>query len=307
MKKNRLLFLITIIMWFLVVACSNRTDVIDQRASNDEKSSNTTTQPSSEEITTAEPSYSKKTSSNNENSSDVGEIDASNPVEVAQPAKQFIIRSADIKMMVPDVMKATSDIEKILSKYNGLISDSKLETLSNSFSNKLTLRVPVINFDKTINEITPLAEYIDYRNVVSEDVTKNYVDTEVRLKNKREVEKRFIEVLRNQAKTVRDILEVERQLNEIRTEIESAESYLNSLKDKVSLSTITVEVYQTVNYQKPPNTYNKSVFTDMREALSSGWYGILSLFIFALHLWPLIFIIATALSVVYFLKWRKRK
>ncbi len=204
-------------------------------------------------------------------------------------------------------MKSTHDIEKIISKYNGFISDSKLETLSNSFSNQLTIRVPVASFDKVINEITPLAEYIDHRNVVSEDVTKNYVDTEVRLKNKKEVEKRFIEVLRNQAKTVRDIMEVERQLNEIRSEIESAESYLNSLKNQISLSTITVEIYQTVNYQQPPKVYTKSIFSEMGNALKNGWNGIVSVFILILNLWPLLFILIVALVVVYFVKWRKRK
>lgn len=306
MKKNRFLYAIIVIIWVLVISCSSKSDVSESKS----VVSDINIQESSASSPKEEPSsnISKKTSAaSTGNETESLNLESGSEISVAEPQKQYIIRSAEIKMMVDDVMKSTSDIEKIISKYNGFISDSKLETLSNSFSNQLTLRVPVANFDKVINDITPLAEYIDHRNVVSEDVTKNYVDTEVRLKNKKEVEARFIEVLRNQAKTVRDIMEVERQLNEIRSEIESAESYLNSLKNKVSLSTITVEIYQTVNYQKPPKVYTKSIFSEMGDALKNGWNGIVSVFILLLNLWPLLFILMVALVVVYFVKWRKRK
>ena len=263
------------LVWIFVMSCSSKSDVSEPKNTYDEIT-----------IQSSQPSLSKSEYQNSdavleeESASETESLNIASEtgVKVTEPQKQYIIRSAEIKMMVEDVMKSTTDIEKIISKYNGFISDSKLETLSSSFSNQLTIRVPVTNFDKVINEITPLAEYIDHRNVVSEDVTKNYVDTEVRLKNKKRLKKRFIEVLRNQAKNVRDIMEVERQLNEIRSEIESAESYLNSLKNKISLSTITVEVYQTVNYQKPPNTYNKSVFTEIKDALMNGWNGIVYVF-----------------------------
>lgn len=304
MKKNRVLFAMIALIWIFAMSCSSKVDVPELNDSTSEIT-----------IQSSQPSLSKSEYQSSDavleeesaSEPEILNIASETDVKVAEPQKQYIIRSAEIKMMVEDVMKSTTDIEKIISKYNGFISDSKLETLSSSFSNQLTIRVPVSSFEKVINEITPLAEYIDHRNVVSEDVTKNYVDTEVRLKNKKEVEKRFIEVLRNQAKNVRDIMEVERQLNEIRSEIESAESYLNSLKNKVSLSTITIEVYQTVNYQKPPNSYNKSVFSEMKDALMNGWNGIVSVFILLLNLWPFLFIIVVALVIVYFVKWRKRK
>lgn len=300
MKKNRVLYALIVLIWIFGISCSSKSKEVEtSEMSIISEPSNAVSEEQSSNKSTSAGSVSNDTEPLNlENGSDIS---------VTEPQKQYIIRSAEIKMMVEDVMKSTTNIEKIIEKYNGFVSDSKLETLSNSFSNQLTLRVPVVNFDKVINEITPLAEYIDHRNVVSEDVTKDYVDTEVRLKNKKEVEKRFIEVLRNQAKNVRDIMEVERQLNEIRSEIESAESYLNSLKNKVSLSTITVEIYQTVNYQKPPRVYTKSIFSEMGDALKNGWNAIVSVFIILLNLWPILFIILIALTLVYFLKWRKRK
>lgn len=289
-----------VLIWIFAISCSSKSKEVEKSEVS------ITLEPSA--AVSEEQSANKKTSTGSvSNQTESLNLESGSDISVAEPQKQYIIRSAEIKMMVDDVMKSTTDIEKIISKYNGFISDSKLETLSNSFSNQLTIRVPVANFDKVINDITPLAEYIDHRNVVSEDVTKDYVDTEVRLKNKKEVEKRFIEVLRNQAKNVRDIMEVERQLNEIRSEIESAESYLNSLKNRVSLSTITVEIYQTVNYQRPPQVYTKSVFSEMKDALKNGWNGILSIFILLLNLWPILFMIIIALSVVYIIKWRKRK
>lgn len=229
----------------------------------------------------------------------------SSPLKIAEQSSQYIIKNADIKMMVEDVNVSTEELEKIIKKNGGYIANSNLETESHSFSNTLNIRIPAPKFDLVIKEITSLSEYIDHRTVNAQDVTKAYVDTEVRLKNKLEVEKRYIEILRNQAKTVRDILEVERQLNDIRIEIESAQSYLNSLKDKIQYSTIDLKIYQTVNYKKKPEVNKKSFFTDVSEALSAGWNGILELIIIFFHIWPLLIVASIIVFIVLRIKKRK--
>lgn len=291
MKIKNLSFVLLLVSAFILFSCSSR-------------EANEITQNFDSEMLEGA-SFSKGTKDNSYSSIPLPN-DESSSMEVSESVSQYIIKTADIKMMVEDVNVSTDNIEQILKKNGGFIDNSNLETKPYSFSNTLNIRVPAAKFDPVIKEITALAEYIDHRVVNSEDATKAYVDTEVRLKNKLEVEKRYIEILRNQARTVADVLEVERQLNDIRIEIESAQSYLNTLKDKIKYSTINLEIYQTVNYVKKPETNQKSFFTDVKEALQFGWNAVLSFILVFLHLWPLFVIASLIVITVVFIKRRKK-
>lgn len=291
MKTKNLSFLVLLTSAFIVFSCSSREATENIQSFDSE--------------ILEEMSFSKGTQENSYSSTQM-EKDERSSMEASESVSQYIIKTADIKMMVEDVNLSTDNIEKILKVNDGFIDNSNLETKPYSLSNTLNIRVPAAQFDFVIKEITTLAEYIDHRVVKAEDATKAYVDTEVRLKNKLEVEKRYIEILRNQAKTVADVLEVERQLNDIRIEIESAQSYLNTLKDQIKYSTINLEIYQTVNYVKKPETNQKSFFTDVKEALQFGWNAVLSFILVFLHLWPLFAIASFIVITVVFIKRQKK-
>jgi NACalpha-BTF3-like transcription factor len=290
MKTKALSLLFLMVSTILIFACSSNEK---PESSSDRDDYNVMADIAEEELTPVMSSPDSK-------------IEESTPLKIVEQASQYIIKTADIKMMVDDVNISTEELEKIIKKHGGYISNSNLETKTYSFSNSMSVRIPAPKFDLVIKEITTLGTFIDHRTVNAQDVTKAYVDTEVRLKNKLEVEKRYIEILRSQAKTVRDILEVERQLNDIRIEIESAQSYLNSLKDKIQYSTLQLEIYQTVNYQKKPETNQKSFFTDLKEAFAAGWNGVLELILVFFHIWPMLIIGAIVAIAVIRIKKRKK-
>ncbi|MGM0652752.1 MAG: DUF4349 domain-containing protein, partial [Bacillota bacterium] len=75
----------------------------------------------------------------------------------------------------------------------------------------------------------------------SDDVTMQYIDLESRLNNQKAQEERLVEIL-EMAETVEDILEIERELNRVRGEIESMTAQLNHLEDQVSFATIHVNL-----------------------------------------------------------------
>ena len=77
------------------------------------------------------------------------------------------------------------------------------------------------------------------RSIAALDVTDEFVDLEVRLTNARALRERLI-VLRAEAKTVHDQLEVEVELGRILGEIDRMESKLKLLSEKIAFSTITV-------------------------------------------------------------------
>ena len=73
------------------------------------------------------------------------------------------------------------------------------------------------------------------------DVTDQATDLEIRLANARALRAR-LEALLADATTVTEVLEVERELSRVTTEVEQLDGQLRALADRVALSTVRVTV-----------------------------------------------------------------
>ncbi len=78
-------------------------------------------------------------------------------------------------------------------------------------------------------------------DVRREDVTKQYIDLESRLKNRKAEEQRYLEIL-EKADTVEEILKIESRLSDTREAIERLQGEMNYLKNRVEYSTITIRI-----------------------------------------------------------------
>ena len=106
---------------------------------------------------------------------------------------------------------------------------------------KLVVRVPSTQFGVAFDEIKKLASNTPQENVSGQDVTEEFIDLEARIKTQKALEVQFLEIMR-QAYKVADALEVQRQIADVRTEIEKLEGRKRFLENRSSLSTITVNI-----------------------------------------------------------------
>jgi hypothetical protein len=211
--------------------------------------------------------------------------------DTAEIGKQ-IIRTAQLNFQVRDFKEATEKIQQIVKANQAYISSANERNSGYTLDGEMIVRVPSKNFDKAIKEILEIAIYVNFKNENAEDVTEEFVDVITRLRTKREVEKRYLEIL-SRAKTISEILEVEEKLRIIREEIEAREGRLKYLKNQVQFSTIHLHYYQTnEKYQKPPQI---SFFAKVGESLVEGWEGLLSFLVGLVALWPLLIVIVTVI------------
>jgi|GEM_PF-5479161 len=124
---------------------------------------------------------------------------------------------------------------------------------------KLTKVVPAAAFDAAVNGIQLLGE-LEQQTIRVEDVTAEWVDLEARLGAKRILEARYYELVK-QAGKVSELLEVERELGKVRSDIESMEAQKRLLGDQVAMSTLTITC--TV-----PTEHDRSFFADAGSALA---------------------------------------
>lgn len=208
----------------------------------------------------------------------------------AIPKHLKIIKSANAKYKVTNVKKATNQIKHMAHKYGAYISDLRFDNNLYKKENRFTIKIPEQYFDSMMDSIGSFVEFIDYENITTQDVTEEYIDIQTRLKTKLEVKGRYESILRKNAKTVEDILATEDKLRIIQEEIEAAQGRLKYLTNKVSYSTIQIDLYETVDYKEEPKAYNKTFWSKTKEGLFFGWNFIESLFIGIIHIWPLIII-----------------
>lgn len=208
-----------------------------------------------------------------------------------------LIRNGYLMFETSDVTKTKSSIEAISKELNAYISNESQNNMTDRLQYNQTIRVPADKFDLLIQRIEADAVKVESKDVNTQDVTEEFIDVEARLKTKKELETRYRELLK-QAKTVQDIVSIESQISNVRSEIESMEGRLNYLKNQVSFSTLNVSYYQIIGT-------DFGFATKAFRALGRGWDNLLSFLIFLVNLWPFILII---LGVAWGTnRWRKRK
>ena len=166
----------------------------------------------------------------------------------------------------------------------------------------MVIRVPSENFQSFINGVSEGVSYFDQNEITRQDVSEEFVDLEARLKAKRELEKRYLELLK-QAKNVKEMLEIERELSKIREEIEAKQGRLQFLQNRVSMSTVNIDFYTLTAETGVTQSYGQK----MINSLKGGWDGISMFFLGILYIWPLFVLILIAIFVIRKLLKRNKK
>jgi len=190
----------------------------------------------------------------------------------AEAADRKIIRNADITIEVPSPTDAQHRVTSIAEAHSGFVLTSEAkqresnDPAQRTLDIKLVVRVPSNQFGTAFDEIKRLAANTPEEQVKSQDVTEDFIDLEARIKTQKALEVQFLEIMR-QATKIADALEVQRQIAEVRTDIEQLEGRRRFLENRSSLSTINVNIQAP----KPVITVTQTGFRhSLREAVSDS-------------------------------------
>jgi Domain of unknown function (DUF4349) len=225
-----------------------------------------------------------------------------------------IIRNADITIEVDSTSEAQHRVTSIAEARGGFVVTSEAkqresaDPAQRATDFKLVVRVPEDQFGVALDEIKKLATNVPEEKATGQDVTEEFIDLEARIKTQKALEAQFLGIMR-QANTVEDALEVQRQIAEVRTEIERLEGRKRFIENRSSLATITV------NIQAPKPvlvTTPIGVGHSLREAVSESVEvasGLLIFFVrFAIVMVPVLLFVGlpTALALRFFMRRAKR-
>ena len=157
-----------------------------------------------------------------------------------RPSGPMLIRTADLRLRVEDVAKAHEEVARIARAAHGYIAQTTYSSENGPAAASVTLRVPGEGMDSAVDRIAALGKLLN-KEIGAQEVTEEYVDLSSRKRNLEREEQRLLELLQRAGK-MRDLLEVESTLARVRGEIEQIAGRMRYLENRVSLSTIHVQL-----------------------------------------------------------------
>ena len=149
-----------------------------------------------------------------------------------------IIRTGDMTIRVREEMEQVkAEIERIVDGVKGRVQSF---TMSEDRRLSMTLHVPQVELEGTMDRMAGLGR-VTRRSLTSRDVTEQMIDIEARLRNLIALRDRLRGYL-DKAVNLKQILDVERELTRVQTEIEAIEARLRMLRGQVAMSRLDLTV-----------------------------------------------------------------
>ena len=213
-----------------------------------------------------------------------------------------IIKSGDMTIEVADIKTAQEKIQNFVKNNKAYIQNERFSNAETQTTLSMEIRIPNQNFDNLINSFSDEIGSISEKNIRVQDVTEEYTDVSIRLKNKLAYLEKYRDLLKRSAST-KDLLEIQEKIRGLEEEIESSEGRLRYIDDQVNYSTLDL----TLIREKPRNTVTSKIGFGSRllDSIANGWNIFVNFSLEIVSLWPFLFIIP--IIILFWKKWRKRK
>ena len=213
-----------------------------------------------------------------------------------------IIKSGDMTIEVADIKTAQEKIQNFVKNNKAYIQNERFSNAETQTTLSMEIRIPNQNFDNLINSFSDEIGSISEKNIRVQDVTEEYTDVSIRLKNKLAYLEKYRDLLKRSAST-KDLLEIQEKIRGLEEEIESSEGRLRYIDDQVNYSTLNL----TLTKKKPRNTITSKIGFGSRlvDSIANGWNIFVNFSLEIVSLWPFLFIIP--IIILFWKKWRKRK
>ncbi len=151
---------------------------------------------------------------------------------------RMIIKTGSFSVRVDNVAQAADTIVRAAEEQKGIVVSNQLYNMSAAPNATIVVRVPADSFNAVIAKIREVG-VVESESMNGQDVTEEYVDLDAQLTNLKAGETQFLEIMKR-ATNIQDILAVQRELTNIRSQIESLEGRMKYLSESAEYSTITV-------------------------------------------------------------------
>jgi hypothetical protein len=162
----------------------------------------------------------------------------------AQSLNRMVIRTAQLAVEVGDMESALAQVRQIAQQGGGFVSASntrveKVNDLDRTVAD-LTIQVRSDTVDNTLSALRGLGK-ITTESSGSQDVTEEYVDLDSNLRNLQASESAILKLM-DKATRIEDVLALQRELTNIRGQIERIQGRKRFIERRTDMATITLSL-----------------------------------------------------------------
>ncbi len=163
----------------------------------------------------------------------------------AERPDAVVIYTAELTLAVFEVQKSIEEVAAIAKRQGGFLAKRDDQSI--------TVRVPSTHFDQTVKDLEAVGDVL-HRNVTAEDVSEEFHDLQIQLRNLMAMRERLVALLAKASK-VEEAIAVEKELGRVAGEIDRIQGRMKFLEDRARMSTITVRLSP-----RAPSTIDKGPF-----------------------------------------------
>jgi hypothetical protein len=152
---------------------------------------------------------------------------------------RMVIQNSNLSLLVGDVKETGDKILKWTQDSGGYMVSTSYNRPNESPFATISVRVPAEKFDEALNDFRSLAIKVINENLVGRDITENYEDIQARLDTLEQTKAKFLVIL-NQAEKVSDILQVQREIINLQSQIDALKGRQKAIEEDVKMPKITV-------------------------------------------------------------------
>ncbi len=208
-----------------------------------------------------------------------------------------IIRTAEITLELKDYASYNQRLHEGLKAYGAYIVSEEQASSTERIANEVTIRVPVGQFDKLVSSFSGEGISLLQKKIHAEDVTAEAIDTRSRMESRKQVRDRYLQLLQ-QARNMKEVLEMQKEINSIQEDIESAAGRVGYLDHQSAYSTIHLSYFQYLHGATPQE--GMGLAAQLKESFYSGIRALGNLLVLLVSIWPLL------LAVLLVIRWMRR-
>ena len=232
------------------------------------------------------------------------------------PQNQKLIRKVWISAETEDLDVLLKQVAERIGQLSGYVEEQQVyhgsKTATRRYRNaELTVRIPAEQLQGFVDSVGENANVTSTRES-TEDVTLSYVATESKKLALETEQARLLELLAK-AESMDDILQIEKRLTEVRTQLEEIVSQLRVYDNMVSYSTVYLSVTEVKEYTvvQEPETVWERIGTGFVSSWKGMCKGLENVFVFLIcaipYLLPLGILAAGVIFVIRRIKKKRKK
>jgi len=153
-----------------------------------------------------------------------------------------LIRNGALDLIVKSPTESAEQIRALAEGVGGFLVSSQTTGGPGAASASLVIRVPAGHFEEVRAGIRKLGVRVESESFEAQDVTREYVDQEARLRSLRAQETQYLAIMKR-AVSVKETLEVSEKLSGVRGQIEQQQAEFNALSKQVETVAISMSLH----------------------------------------------------------------